>query len=174
MELASGGRRSSRPLVITGSEARRVGSFVLTGSDGTGSDLGPIDVAMGAGDDAVVGGVGMDYLPLMVILGGVSACAFVAYELFDAIERDEYERPSASSGRARVAVLDAEPPIALLSGRPRRTSAQATAKDVERGAGVVRPDADQLDARIHGLEARLERLEGECNRICARALGVRA
>ena len=115
----------------------------------------------------------MDYLPLMVILGGVSVCAFVAYELFDAIERDEYERPSASSGRVRVAVLDAEPPIALPSGRP-RSSVQATANDVERGAGVVRPDADVLDARIHGLEVRLERLESECNRICALALAVRA
>lgn len=116
----------------------------------------------------------MDYLPLMVILWGVSACAFVAYELFDAIERDEYERPSVSSGRARVAVLDAEPPIALPSGRPRRSSVSETANDVERGAGVVRPDADQLDVRIRGLEARLERLEGECNRICTLALGVRA
>lgn len=116
----------------------------------------------------------MDYLPLILILGGLSACAFVAYELFDAIERDEYERPSVSSGRARVAVLDVEPPSALASGRPRRSSVQGTAHDVERGAGVVRPDADQLDARIHGLEARLERLEGECDRIGALALGVRA
>jgi hypothetical protein len=116
----------------------------------------------------------MDYLPLMVILGGLSACAFVGYELFDAIERDEYERPSASSGRARVAVLDPDPPIALPSGRPRRSSVHGAANDVERGAGIVRPDADQLDARIHGLEARLERLEGECDRICALALGVLA
>jgi hypothetical protein len=116
----------------------------------------------------------MDYLTLMVILGGASACAFVAYELFDVIERDEYERPSASSWRAQVAVVDAEPPIALPSGRSRRSSVQGSANDVERGAGVVRREADQLDTRIHGLEARLERLEGECDRICALALGVRA
>lgn len=116
----------------------------------------------------------MDYLPLMVILWGLSACAFVAYELLDAIERDEYERPSASPGRARVAVLDAKPPITFPSGRPHRSSVHGAANDVERGAGVVRRDADQLDARIRGIEARLERLEGECNRICTLALGVRA
>jgi hypothetical protein len=119
----------------------------------------------------------MEYLPLMVILGGVSACAFVAYEIFDAIERDEYERPSASHVHARVPVRDAEPTIALPTGRPRRSPVQpvqGAINDAERGAGVVTPDADHLDARIHGLEARLERLEGECDRICALALGVRA
>ena len=30
----------------------------------------------------------MKYLPLMIVLGGVAACAIAAYELLDAIERD--------------------------------------------------------------------------------------
>jgi len=75
----------------------------------------------------------MEYLPLIVILGAMSACAIAAYELFDWIERDEYERPSAASLGPMM-------------------------QD-------VRPGLDQFDTRIRGLEARLSRLEHECDRI---------
>jgi hypothetical protein len=91
----------------------------------------------------------MDYVPLVIILAGVSACAFAAYELFDAIERDEYERPSAWSEPPRVSVRDAEPLA------------------VQHAAGAALADADRLDVRIRRLVAQLERLEGECDRIGA-------
>ena len=90
----------------------------------------------------------MDYLPLVIILGGLSACAISAYELLDAIECDEYERSSASSGHARI--------------------------PIDHGVRVARADSDQWEVRIRGLEARLERLERECDRVGALALAVRA
>jgi len=89
---------------------------------------------------SVVGGA-MEYLPLIVILGAMSACAIAAYELFDWIERDEYERPSAASLGPMM-------------------------QD-------VRPDPDAFDSRIRGLEARLSRLEHECDRIGRRGRAIR-
>lgn len=115
----------------------------------------------------------MDYLPLMIILGGVSACAIAAYELFDAIERDEYELSSTSSGQARVALLDAGPSAFPRVCPPRSSVRQVDAISVEQGARVGRPDSDPLGVRIRGLEARLERLERECDRIGALAVGTR-
>jgi hypothetical protein len=114
--------------------------------------------------------VGMEYVPLMIILGIVSACAIAAYELLDAIERDEYEGSSGWSGRARVVALDAAP-SAFDQVSPHGSSRQqADPIPTARGAGNVRPDSHQLDVRLRGLKARLERLERECDRTEALAI----
>jgi hypothetical protein len=107
----------------------------------------------------------MEYLPLIVILGIVSACAIAAYELLDAIERDEYEGSPGWSGRARVAVLDAATSSFSRASSPRSSEQPGDAIPVERGAVSVQPASDRLDIRIRGLETRLERLERECDRI---------
>ena len=113
----------------------------------------------------------MEYLPLMIILGLLSACGIAAYELFDAIERDEYERPSSRSGRARAAALGAAPSSFPQASSPGSSEAPGDAI-AERRAVSVRPASARLDVRIRRLEGRLERLERDCDRI--EAFGLRA
>jgi hypothetical protein len=115
-------------------------------------------------------GVAMEYLPLMIILGLLSACGIAAYEVFDAIERDEYERPSRWSGRARVAALGAAPSPSPKGSSP-RSSVEPGQVIAKRSDGSVRPAFARLDVRIRSLEGRLERLERDCDRI--EAFGLR-
>ncbi len=112
----------------------------------------------------------MEYVPLMIILAMLSACAIAAYELLDSIERDEYEGSSGWSGRARVAALDVAPPTIARVSPPRSSRRQVDLVPIERRAGSARPNSDRLDALIRGLETRLERLERECDGIEAFAL----
>ena len=113
----------------------------------------------------------MEYLPLMIILGLLSACGIAAYEVFDAIERDEYERPSRWSGRARVAALSAAPSSFPQASSP-RSSEEPGDVIAERSAVSVRSASARLDVRIRSLEGWLERLERDCDRI--EAFGLRA
>ena len=112
----------------------------------------------------------MDYLLLMLILGGLSACVIAAYELFDAIERDDYERSSAWSRHARVAVVGAGPSSLPVPHSTGSSVPQGGAIPVERGVSLVRHDPEQFDLRIRGLETRLERLESEYQRISVAAV----
>src|SRR5512133_2473680 len=105
----------------------------------------------------------MEYLPLLISLTIASACAIAAYELLDLIERDEYEGLSRWSGTARVTALDTLP-FASVS-LPRPPGPREDPSSIERSSSDVRPDSDRLDVRICGLEARLEGLERECDRI---------
>ena len=106
----------------------------------------------------------MEYVPLLIIVGILSACAIAAYELLDVIERDEFRGPSGWSDGARVAARGAASTFTRVS--PNRSSAHREGStSVERAPRNVRPDSDRLDVRIRGLEARLERLERECDRI---------
>jgi hypothetical protein len=137
------------------------------------SDFRPIGVAMSAMDDAA-GGFSMDYLPPIVIIGGLSGCVIAAYELFDAIERDEQEHSSAPTGHAPVDFLDA-PPAGTARVRPPAASVrQGNAVRSEHVVGAATAYADQLEIRICDLQARLERLEHECDRVGVLALAVRA
>jgi hypothetical protein len=115
----------------------------------------------------------VDYLLAIIIVGGLSGCVIAAYELFDAIERDEQEHSSTPSGRARVAFLDA-PPAGTARVRPPGASVrQGNAVRSEHVVGAATADAEQLDSRICDLEAKLERLEEECDRVGELALAVR-
>jgi hypothetical protein len=114
--------------------------------------------------------VGMEYVPLMIILGMLSACAIAAYELLDAIERDEYERSSGWSGRPRVAAPPVAPSTFARVSPPGSPGQRVDPVPSERRAGSARPNSDRLDVLIRGLETRLERLERECDGIEAFAL----
>jgi hypothetical protein len=108
----------------------------------------------------------MDYLLMMLILAGASACAIAAYELFDAIERDEFESLAAWSRPSRAAALESVPADFARVVRPPVPSGRVrSAIPSERRAKRTLSDPDRLSLRIRGLEMRLERLERECDRI---------
>ena len=107
----------------------------------------------------------MGHVLLILILGIAGACAIGAYELLDAIERDEYQAPTPAAERARAVVLKAVP-TTLPSVSPRRPPAELWyVTPHRRGVGSGETDADRLDGRIRGLEEWLDRLERACLRV---------
>ena len=78
----------------------------------------------------------MGYPLLILMLGILGGCAIAAYELIDAIERDQDAAPTGASQHARAVVV----------------------------WGAI-SDADRLDGRIRGVEEQLDRLEGVCLRL---------
>jgi hypothetical protein len=107
----------------------------------------------------------MEYLLLILILGIVAACAIWGYEVLDAIERDEDERPAAWAERAR-AVLLAPVLSTSAAASSQRQPGHGWSVGPRRGSDAkTRPDADRLAARITRLELQLERLERECDRM---------
>lgn len=109
----------------------------------------------------------MEYLLGFLILGIVWGCAIGAYELLDAVERDEDQDATSAVERVRAVVLDAAPSTSPQVSAP-RPSAQLWwhASPHGRGAGTGEADdADKWAGRIRGLEERLDRLERDCLRI---------
>lgn len=106
----------------------------------------------------------MGHLLLILILGIAGGCAIGAYELLDAIERDEYQDPTTAAERARAVVLKAIP-TALPSVSPRPPAELWYVSPHRRGAESGGTDADRLDGRIRGLEEWLDRLERACLRV---------
>lgn len=107
----------------------------------------------------------MGYPLLILILGIVGGCAIAGYEILDAIERDEDQDSPGVAERARAIVLHAVP-TTLPRVSTSRASAQLWHVSPEgRGAGGEVPDAGRLDGRIHGIEERLDRMEGVCLRL---------
>jgi len=109
--------------------------------------------------------VPVDYLLMMLILAGASACAIAAYEVFDAIERDEFESFAAWSRYPGAAVPQARTSDLARVRPPAPSGRVGSAIPSERGAKRTRSDPNRLSFRIRGLEMRLERLERECDRI---------
>jgi hypothetical protein len=107
----------------------------------------------------------MEHLLLILILGIVGAGAIGAYELLDAIERDEYLDPTRAAERARAIALEAVPTMLPRVSTPQPSAELWYVSPQRRGAGSEEADADWLDGRIRGLEERLDRLERACLRI---------
>jgi hypothetical protein len=106
----------------------------------------------------------MGHLLLILILGIAGGCAIGAYELLDAIERDECQDATTAAERARAVVLRAEPaPLPSATFRP--STELWYVGPHRRGAGSGETDADRLDGRIRGLEEWLDRLERSCLRV---------
>ncbi len=107
----------------------------------------------------------MGQLLLILMLGIVGGCAIGAYELLDAIERDEYQDPTIPAERTRAVVLKVVP-TTLPSVSARRPPADLWYVSPRRqGARSGETDADRLDRRIRGLEERLDSLERACLRV---------
>ena len=111
----------------------------------------------------------MKYLPLLLILGMVGGCAIVAYEILDAIERDEDQDPTGAVGRARVVVLDPVPSTLPRVSTQRPSGQFWHSRPHGRGTGNGEAGPEWLDGRIRGLEEQLDRLERDCLRVEALA-----
>ncbi len=97
----------------------------------------------------------MGHLLLILILGIAGGCAIGAYELLDAIERDEYQDPTGSAKGARARVPTVLPRVST----PRPSAELWYVRPPGQGAASGEAEAKRLDARIRGLEERLDRLE---------------
>jgi hypothetical protein len=109
----------------------------------------------------------MEYLLGFLILGIVWGCAIGAYELLDAIERDEEQDATGAVEHARAVVLDPAPSTSPQVSAP-QPSAQLWRHASPHGRGSGSGEADDADkwaGRIRGLEERLDRLERDCLRI---------
>ncbi len=107
----------------------------------------------------------MGPLLLILMLGIVGGCAIGAYELLDAIERDEYQDPTTPAERARAVVLKVVPTtLPTVSARRPPADLWYVSPHPQR-AGSGETDADRLDRRIRGLEERLDSLERACLRV---------
>ena len=105
----------------------------------------------------------MAYLLLILSLALVGVCALGAYELLDAIERDEAQAASRAPEPARAFVPEAS---SLPGGSTPRPPAQLWhASPHARGTQSGAAEADWLDGRIRGLEERLDRLVRDCLRL---------
>jgi hypothetical protein len=104
----------------------------------------------------------MKYMPLLLVLGMVGGCAFVAYEFLDGIERDEDQDATGVVRRRAAAVNPVPSRMPTLSSPPR--SAESHPRLDVRLHGTTLGNPEWLDARICSIEAHLDRLERDCLR----------
>jgi hypothetical protein len=105
----------------------------------------------------------MKYMPLLIVLGMVGGCAFVAYEFLDAIERDKDQDATGAVRRARTANVSPLPSRMPTLSTPPRSVESHPRLDV-RLHGTTLGNPEWLDGRICSIEAHLDRLERDCLR----------
>src|SRR3954471_1018366 len=99
----------------------------------------------------------MKYMPLLLVLGMVGGCAFVAYEFLDAIERDKDQDATGAVRRARTANVSPLPSRMPTLSTPPRSAESHPRLDV-RLHGTTLGNPEWLDGRICSIEAHLDRL----------------